>query len=232
MPSAKVACCGNMKFDTAKDLRVQDQAKTRSLLHLSKDERLFVAGSTHPKEEEMVLGAYRKLMDSSPGLRLLIAPRHPERAHEIFGIIKRAGFDSMRVSKLGNEKPRHNKVVFILDTIGQLLNFYNIADAIFVGGSLVKKGGHNPLEPAALAKTAVFGPHMFNFRDISELLLEARAMTVAHDEEHLSGCIEILLKDPIMAGEMGERALELIRKNQGATLKCADRIKSLARNTL
>jgi 3-deoxy-D-manno-octulosonic-acid transferase len=125
----------------------------------------------------------------------------------------------MRVSRVGIDDLKPGSPVFILDTIGQLLNFYNIADVVFVGGSLIKKGGHNILEPAALAKPIIFGPYMFNFRDITDLFLKVNAAVMVSGAEDLQASITLLLKDRQRSKELGEDAQKLIWQNQGATLR-------------
>jgi 3-deoxy-D-manno-octulosonic-acid transferase len=223
----KVKVTGNMKFDIFGKVTVESGQDYRSMLRIKTDEKLLVAASTHPKEERIILDVYKELSTKFSGLRLLIAPRHPERAHEIFGLIKRSGFNSARISRIIREPPKDRRTIFILDTIGQLLNFYSICDIVFVGGSLIKKGGHNILEPAALARPVIFGPNMFNFRDITELFLLNRAAIMVHNDLELTENIEGLLKDPAKAKELGEAGRRLIQQNQGATLKNAHEISLL-----
>ena len=106
--------------------------------------------------------------------------------------------------------------MFILDTIGDLINYYAVADIVFVGGSLVKTGGHNFLEPAMLEKPILSGPHMFNFRDMAALFLQNQAMVLVRDRESLTGEMKRLLNDPVAALALGYSARALILKNQGA----------------
>jgi 3-deoxy-D-manno-octulosonic-acid transferase len=220
----KIKVTGNMKFDIAPKASSQPAGSSRSLLRLKSHEKLLIAASTHPGEEKIILEAYKGICAAMPEVRLLIAPRHPERSHEIFGIIKKAGWGSMRVSRVGIDDLKPGSPVFILDTIGQLLNFYNIADVVFVGGSLIKKGGHNILEPAAFAKPIIFGPYMFNFRDITDLFLKHHAAVMVNDAQELQANIELLLKDHQRSKELGEAAQKLIWQNQGATLRNAREI--------
>jgi len=196
---------------------------------------LFVAASTHPGEEEIILGVYRELLSAFPFLRLLLVPRHPERAAAVTGLTKKFNFYAQRVSLLSETTPagragtgrdRQETTVFILDTVGELLSFYNIADIVFVGGSLVKIGGHNILEPAALGKPVMFGPYMFNFRDIADLFLSEKAALLVHNPEELKTKIKYLLNNPPAAAEITQRAQELMLKNQGATKKNAELIKA------
>lgn len=242
----KIKITGNMKFDNA-DLRgsnADGADKYKSILGLSKEEKLLVAGSTHPGEEEIILNVYRGLLAELPYLRLLIAPRHPERAAEIEKLVKVRGFNAVRISKLNDSTPaspagriqrfnaclpaRQDSTIFILDTIGQLLSFYALADIVFVGGSLVRKGGHNILEPASFAKPILFGPHMFNFRDIADLFLASKAAILVHNQEELKTNIKYLLNNNSRISELGRQARELIRQNQGATRRNAEYIRTLS----
>ena len=111
------------------------------------------------------------------------------------------------------------QTVFLLDTVGQLMNYYAIADIVFVGGSLIKKGGHNILEPAALSKPVIFGPYMFNFRDIADLFVKQRACILIRNEKELEVRLRDLLNNPYKADELGRIAQGLITQNQGATLR-------------
>jgi 3-deoxy-D-manno-octulosonic-acid transferase len=211
----KIQITGNMKFDL-EPLAIKYENLN---LRLQDKERLWVCGSTHSGEEEMLLSAYESLNAEFPDLRLLIAPRHPGRACLVDRIIREHGFDPLRVSQLTVMPPAQLKkqTVFVLDTIGQLLFFYNIADLVFVGGSLVKRGGHNILEPAALEKPILFGPYMFNFSDIAELFLSHQAALRVADKEELILKVKELLSNPSQAQNLGHRAKELMQKNAGST---------------
>jgi 3-deoxy-D-manno-octulosonic-acid transferase len=226
----KIKITGNMKFDNTDytDKRNTDYAdKYRSTLELKQNDRLLVAGSTHPGEEEIILAAYRDLLTEFPELRLLIAPRHPERSGRLESIIQKFGFQTARISQLealklakspSKDKQQGNKQsVFLLDTIGRLMYFYAIADIVFVGGSLIKKGGHNILEPAVFAKPVLFGPWTFNFRDITSLFLKHKASFLVRNQGELKEGIKNLLLNPAAAQELSQRAKELIGQNQGAT---------------
>jgi len=231
----KIRVTGNMKFDGKADLQ-KEYCDAKRKLDIKSNELLFVAASTHPGEEEIILHVYRELLSAFPALRLLLVPRHPERAAAVTGLTKKFNFYAQRVSLLSETTPacrttgrdRQETTVFILDTIGELLSFYNIADIVFVGGSLVKIGGHNILEPAALGKPVMFGPYMFNFRDIADLFLGEKAALLVHNPEELKTKIRYLLNNPSAAAQLVQRAQELIFKNQGATKKNAELIKAAA----
>jgi len=223
----KVAVAGNMKFDTADymDIRLTNRADLRTELLLDPEDKLIIAGSTHHGEEEIILSAYEKLLPDFSGLRLLIAPRHPERADEIAVMISKSGFRPAYISRPAAKcgvciRPP----VFILDTIGKLMDFYGIADIVFVGGSLIEKGGHNILEPASLAKPILFGPQMFNFRDIADLFLENDACILVRNEEEIRKAIMDLLGNPAKMATLGQKAKGLIVQNQGATRRTLELI--------
>jgi 3-deoxy-D-manno-octulosonic-acid transferase len=218
-PKERIFVTGNMKFDTTDytDSKI-DYTDYREKLGLKVEDQLIVAGSTHPGEEEILLEVYKILLDDFRNLRLLIAPRHIERAKDIEKIVAKYGFNSIRVSQLNqNSIPRDQKTVFILDTIGELIFFYAISDIVFVGGSLIKKGGHNILEPAFFAKPIIFGQYMFNFQDICDLFLNNKAAIMVHNKEELMQKIRELLQSPLERQNLSQRAKDLVLKNQGAT---------------
>jgi 3-deoxy-D-manno-octulosonic-acid transferase len=222
----KIRITGNMKFDIALDMKLDAQGHRRKL-GLKENGHLFVAGSTHGNEEKTILGAYKELLEEFPELKLLIAPRHPERSKGVAEIVSRFGFHSIFLSDMPFEYNCPTRPVFILDTIGQLVSFYNIASFVFVGGSLVKKGGQNILEPAFLAKPVLFGPHMFNFRDIAEMFLNSGSAIMVRDEQELREQAGRFLRDPALAARLGERARQLIFQNQGATQRNLQQISKI-----
>ncbi len=213
----KIKVTGNMKFDQTLT-QALDTADYKKRLGLKEGERLFVAGSTHPGEEGILLNAFRELLNKFPNLRLLLAPRHPERAYEVYSLVKRFGFKPQRVSLLSPEMPP-NDVVFILDTVGELVTFYALCDVAFVGGSLVKKGGQNILEPASVEKPVIFGPYMFNFRDIAQAFLNNRGAFQVHGQKDLVARVSELLGDHQKAAQLVKHAREIILNNRGATDK-------------
>jgi len=195
---------------------------------LGKQDQLLVCGSTHPKEEEIILGAYKRLLPDFPNLKLLLAPRHPERVKQIAKIISKYGFNPVFLSALPSttHDPRPT-TVFILDTIGELISLYSVADLVFVGGSLIKKGGHNILEPAGFGKAVIFGRYMHNFRDIAGLFLERKAALQVQNSEELYVKIKGLLANPDACQLLGRAAEELTFSNRGATQKTAKLLQGL-----
>jgi len=215
----KIKITGNMKFDIKDfaDLKI-DYTDYRKILGLGSKEKLLVAGSTHPGEEKILIEVYTKLKNKFPLLNLLIAPRHPQRVIEIEKLAKEFGLNSIRISQVSSILNTYYSLL-ILDTIGQLMNYYALADIVFVGGSLVKIGGHNILEPALFKKPIIFGPYMFNFKDISEEFLRENAAIKVDNSEELYVKIEELLSEPKKAVLLGENAYNLIQKNKGITEK-------------
>ena len=218
----KIQVTGNMKFDIlalpgSKDI----YAQCRSQMGVGPQDKLLVAGSTHPGEEEIVFRAFKELLSEFPKIRLFIAPRHPERAKEVQRLASCYGFSSIFISNMQSTlsiSPQPT-TVFILDTIGELAKFYGAADVVFVGGSLVKIGGHNILEPAALSKPILFGRYTFKFRDITGLFLKNSAGTLVKDARDLTEKITCLLRSPEQAAQQGRRALSLLEQNRGASQK-------------
>jgi len=225
----KIKVTGNMKFDV-KDYTdfKKDYTDLKKKLGLKSEDKVFIAASTHPGEEEIILSVYKKLWEFLPNLNLIIAPRHPERSKDIATIVSKFRFCHKFISSFSPESIAcATKSVFILDVIGRLMDFYSIADIVFVGGSLIKKGGHNILEPASLAKPIIFGPQMFNFRDIADLFLSNKAAILVNNEEEIRTKISHLLANPSMAVELGENAKKLIQQNQGATRRNLELITKL-----
>jgi 3-deoxy-D-manno-octulosonic-acid transferase len=222
----RVKVTGNMKFDAASlNLDNRKQNKLRSELWLGQDDKFLVCGSTHAGEEETILKEYKKLLGNFKNLKLLIAPRHPERSREVSGLVLKYGFESVMVSALPAQAGIRANAVFILDTVGSLIDFYEVADIVFVGGSLAHKGGHNILEPASFSKPIIFGPYMFNFRDIADLFISNNAAVMLRDGSGLSGAISKFLNDPDEARQTGQRGRQLISLNIGATLRNVEVIK-------
>ncbi|MDD5097180.1 MAG: 3-deoxy-D-manno-octulosonic acid transferase, partial [Candidatus Omnitrophica bacterium] len=225
----KIQVTGNLKFDINLNAGLElDASAYRAKLMLGPEDKLWVCGSTHPGEEKIVFETYQKLLLIYPKLKLLLAPRHPERSREIAALASKMKFMPIFVSSISGACPTCiNNPVFILDTIGQLFNYYACADIVFIGGSLIKKGGHNILEPASLKKPIIFGPHMFNFRDITDLFMKYKAGIMVNNAQELNLKVKELLANDILANDFGQRAYELISRNCGATLKNIQAIKQL-----
>ena len=201
---SRVIVTGNVKFD---DLP-KPLDSSGSDFASSKDELWWVAGSTHPGEEEIVLDVYAKIIKDDPRWRLVIAPRHVQRAPHIKELITRRGL----------------KDVIIIDTIGRLRSLYSKASLVFVGKSLCVGGGHNVIEPAFYGKAIVIGPKFENFRDIVACFKERNAIVQVGDAHAFEIAVMALCADASKRETLGAAAHEVIAANQGATKRILDRL--------
>ncbi|MFH1478935.1 MAG: 3-deoxy-D-manno-octulosonic acid transferase [Candidatus Omnitrophota bacterium] len=222
---------GNMKFDLfiLKDAGLRDDVRKR--LGLGHNEVLLIAGSTHKGEEGIILKCYSRLKKDHKYIRLLIAPRHIERAHHIESLIKKYNFKSVRLSGFNACELRTaacgQSLVFILDTMGKLSSMYSAADIVYVGGSLVKKGGQNIIEPASLEKPVVTGKFVSNFQDVVNLFLKNDACFQVSNRNELYASIKKLLDSHKLRKDLGSRAKETVLKNQGSTQRSLDLVLSI-----
>ncbi|MBL7157112.1 MAG: 3-deoxy-D-manno-octulosonic acid transferase [Candidatus Omnitrophica bacterium] len=219
-PETSVRVTGNMKFDVeaSKDSGRRHEVN-KSDLGITESDELIIAGSTHGGEEEIVLETYNKLTRKFTNLRILIAPRHIDRVGTIKRLVEQKGFEGVLLSRFrkGPKKSVSKKAVLILDTLGELSQLYSLATIVFMGGSLVKRGGHNIVEPAMFGTPIVFGPYMHNFRDMARLFLEREAAMKVKDRDELLETLETLLRDENKRNVLGRNAKELINKSKGAT---------------
>lgn len=212
----RVSVTGNIKFDRGRrPMQREERRHVASALGLSESEGpVWVAGSTHPGEEETILEVFARLQSRFSSLRLVVAPRRVERAEEVR---RRAEALSLGVAlRSGPHRDKARSVVVILDTLGELERVYGLAFVSFVGGSLVPVGGHNLLEPAGFGRPVLFGPHMHNFQELSERLLEAGGGVCVRDDQELERITIRLLSEPEEAGRMGKRAQAFVESNRGA----------------
>ncbi len=211
----KVLTIGNIKFD--REWKAMDEEERRHLLStlgFDPGDTIWVAGSTHPGEEELLLNVHKRLRSSFPSLRFIIAPRKIEQSDEILSKAQQMGLNVSLKSELPNEGRHHD--VLILNTIGELGRVYGLSKISFVGGSLVPFGGHNLLEPANFGCPVVFGDHTHNFVLMSESLEEAGGGRRVHDGEELYAVASKLLNDAEMHQRMGIHAKEFVENNKGA----------------
>lgn len=212
-PPSRVVVTGNLKSDLVPEAEAVDAA-WRERLGLGATDRLWIAGSTHRGEEAIVLDAFRRTRERAPGLRLLLAPRHPERAGEVEELIRERGLVPVRRSRLADGGAPD--AVVILDTVGELAALYGLAEIVFVGGSLVPIGGHNVLEPAMRGKPVLYGPHTSNFRDGAERLQRSGGGIVVKDGLELERELSLLLEDRDLARRTGDAARAAFAGRQGA----------------
>jgi 3-deoxy-D-manno-octulosonic-acid transferase len=215
-----VEVTGSIKFDLTIDPQLLQRAAELRNQWQAQDRPVWIAASTHEGEDEVVLDAHRRLLASHPDALLILVPRHPERFNSVFDLCQREGFATVRRSTGANVDAQTR--VLLGDTMGELLFLYALADSAFVGGSLVPNGGHNLLEPAALAKPVLSGPHLFNFLDIAAQLREAGALAEVDDAEGLAVEVQRLFELPRDAQRMAEAGLAVMRRNQGALQRLVD----------
>ncbi|MBM3474058.1 MAG: 3-deoxy-D-manno-octulosonic acid transferase [Armatimonadetes bacterium] len=234
----RVEVTGSVKFDEQfPEVSPAAAAKLRQDLGLVLDVPVWVVGSSREGEEEYVLEAFRELRLKQHHLQLIIAPRHPERGDEVERIVRDRGYHPIRRTELqraaesGAPPPspadRPEDSVVILDTIGELARVYAIADVVAVGGSLVRWGGHNMLQPMAQGKPVVVGPHTQNFRDIVNISRNAEALVEVEGPHELATAIERLLTSEAERDLLSARALRVVRENRGASARTAERLVEL-----
>ncbi|QBR29959.1 MULTISPECIES: lipid IV(A) 3-deoxy-D-manno-octulosonic acid transferase [Pseudomonas] len=215
-----VEVTGSIKFDLTIDPQLLQRAAELRGQWQALERPVWIAASTHEGEDEVVLDAHRRLLANYPNALLILVPRHPERFNSVFELCQREGFATVRRSTGANVEA--DTSVLLGDTMGELLFLYALADSAFVGGSLVTNGGHNLLEPAALAKPVLSGPHLFNFLDIAAQLREAGALAEVDDAEGLAVEVQRLFELPRDAQHMAEAGLAVMRRNQGALQRLLD----------
>ncbi|MEJ2041766.1 MAG: lipid IV(A) 3-deoxy-D-manno-octulosonic acid transferase [Reinekea sp.] len=208
----KIQVTGSIKFDIKLDAQT---ASTAQRLKAELGRRpIWVAACTHEGEEEKVLRAHSKVKIKLPNALLILVPRHPERADRIAGLLYKQHFNFVRRSH--NELPRSEHSVFLVDTLGELMSFYSVAQAAFVGNTLNAGGGHNPIEPAALAKPVLLGPSFFNFQSIIEAMRSEQAVVIIQDDDELKNRILGLLQSKDLRDTYGQRAYLFYQQQQGA----------------
>lgn len=215
---------GNIKFDIELPVELHEEG---AALHagLFGKRRVWSAASTHEGEEEQVLEAHERLLETFPGLLLLLVPRHPGRFDAVRELARRRGH---RVVSRTDERPVEDETtVFLGDTMGEMMLFYAASDIAFVGGSLVPVGGHNLLEPAAVGVPVITGPHGFNAQEIAERFIEEKACRLVTGPEDLAGTIAELLNDEAAVAELVGNASRILEKNRGALARLLELVRPL-----
>ena len=219
---------GSLKYDTTQTTeKVEGAEQLAKQLDIA-DKRLFVAGGTGPKEEEIILDAFKKLKKSGncSDLRLVIVPRKPERFDKVAKLIKKSRFELIRYSRVksGKKETAGQDAVILGDTMGDLRKFYSLATVVFVGRSLVPMGGSDMMESAAMGKCTIFGPHTFNFKQTVHALLQAQGAIEVNSEKELRQTVQKCLNEPQFALKIARNGQQVIRENQGATEKSVSAI--------
>jgi 3-deoxy-D-manno-octulosonic-acid transferase len=220
---ARIITTGNIKFDRDwLPMLKEERDKWLKKLHLDPEDDIWVAGSIHGNEEQIVLNVFSKLSQYFPRLRLIIAPRNIEESGKILKTAQDIGLKVFLKTDLPDNKTSYE--VLVLNTIGELNRVYGIGKISFVGGSMVPSGGHNLLEPASFGRPVLFGPHMHNFVLMSELLLAEKGGFQVNNEKELYASVKILLEDPDLCSMTGRSAKQFVEKHRGALKEALNRI--------
>ncbi len=214
----QIAVTGSIKYDiTIADTVFEQAHHLRKQLGIERP--IFVAASTHQGEDEQVLDAYQAVLQQYPDAMVIIVPRHPQRFDSVAKLAIERG---LTVHRRTDSSPiRTNTQLYLADTMGEMLVMLATADVTFMGGSLVgdKVGGHNLLEPAAVAKPAITGPSFYNFEDITQQLLAAGAIEICQNSHQLAQQLVTLFNDPERQQHMGAQGQRIVIENQGAVNK-------------
>ncbi|HEV2349894.1 MAG TPA: 3-deoxy-D-manno-octulosonic acid transferase [Terriglobia bacterium] len=226
----RVAVTGNLKFDGKPPQAGRLSSPLRAGLTVAQRGPVWLAASTMPGEEAMLLQAWSEIRTLHSKSFFILVPRHPNRFEEVAQLLRESGRSFVRRTTLepGAQDFARQLLapeIVLLDTVGELAGILEVADVVFMGGSLVPTGGHNLLEPAYWGKPILFGPHMENFRDIAHLFLEAGAASTVHDPADLAQRVHELLQDERKRKEMGNRARQLMQLGSGATERTLERLR-------
>ncbi|MFI8978740.1 lipid IV(A) 3-deoxy-D-manno-octulosonic acid transferase [Ectopseudomonas khazarica] len=220
-----VEVTGSIKFDLKIDAELLQRAAELRRQWQAEQRPVWIAASTHAGEDEIVLAAHRQLLETRPNALLILVPRHPERFNSVHELCLSDGLTTRRRSS--GEVLQAGDQVLLGDTMGELLFLYALADIAFVGGSLVANGGHNLLEPAALGKPVLSGPHLFNFLEIAAQLRAAGALSEVANAAQLAERTATLLDTPAEAQRMSTAGLAVLKANQGALERLLDGLRRL-----
>jgi 3-deoxy-D-manno-octulosonic-acid transferase len=210
---------GNIKFDQKIDI---NQSQLSEIKKFIQDQQVVVFASTHNDEEKQIFEAIDKSSCLENTLKIII-PRHPERFNEVYKLAKKYGYTSAKRSE--KDTGESNLEVLIGDSMGELPEYLFLADVVFMGGSLVKHGGHNMIEPALLEKPIIYGQHVFNFAQISKELIKSGGAIQVDSADTLVAKIESLLNNPKEREELSKNAYKFAKNLQGSTNKLFKLIK-------
>jgi len=218
-----VQVAGNLKFEL--DVPKSSTQLAQSLKPLLQGRIVWVAGSTHVGEDELLLQAYQQLKVQFPQLLLVLVPRHPERFDLVAQLLQQQQLKFVRRSV--NGLPDTSTEVWLGDSMGELLSWYQLADFVFIGGSLIERGGHNPLEAMAFSKAVLSGPHVFNFQLVFQLLQQQQAYFPVATVSDLVSTVTQLIQQPELAIQTGEKGLKLYLQQQGAVARMMEQVNHL-----
>ena len=217
LPESALVCTGSIKFDLELGAGLLSEAASLRRALSSPERPVVVAASTHAGEEILILDAFRRVREALGYCLLVLVPRHPERFDEAAELCRREGWQLLRRSAGSNPGPGDD--ILLGDTMGELLLLLGCATVAIIGGSLVPRGGHNPLEAAVWGLPVVVGPHMANFTDISQRLIDAGAMVQLDGAAGLAPCLLDLLGNTARARSMGAAGAQVLADNRGASAR-------------
>ncbi len=220
--SSIVKVMGNLKFDIKPALD-KDKIKSLKKSFCLKDNKLIIAGSTHKGEDEIILNSYKGLKESFfNDLKMLLAPRHPERLNQVKNLLSSSDF---RYGLRSSKDTFEDNDIILVDTMGELSNLYSISDVAFIGGSFSRTGGHNPLEPAIYGIPTVSGPTVFNFKDIFKYMTAIKAAFIANDQSELADQLKELLTNQELYTQAQKACINIFEHNKGALSYCLNSIR-------
>ncbi|MBL4884400.1 MAG: 3-deoxy-D-manno-octulosonic acid transferase [Planctomycetaceae bacterium] len=226
---------GSMKFDRLMtDRHGPAVCELREAFGLDEKSLVFMAGSTHAPEEQIVLNVWKQLRQSIPELRLIIAPRHAERFDEVAQLIQQQGCNLIRRSEVSPLVARENfsvsnlqNTVLLLDTLGELSACWGLAQIAYVGGTLTNRGGQNMMEPSAYGCAVLLGPNTWNFADVVRDLCERNACLIVKNEANLLESVDNIIRGSRLRQRVGEAASKYVLSKRGATQKTIVHLKQI-----
>jgi len=218
-PVGRTIAAGNLKYDIPfHKVLLEEKNHLRDQYAIPHGLSVITAASTHRGEEEAILNCYSQIIQQHKNIFLVLVPRHPERATEVDDLTRQAGLNCRRRTSLNSSSEAFSAgEVLLVDTVGEMMKLYSLSDIAFVGGSLVPTGGHNLLEPASMGIPCMFGPHMTNFREISQMVLEFQAGLQINAADELAAACMQLIDDNAFRQQTGENALTMMQSAGGAT---------------
>ena len=214
---APIKVFGNLKYDRPPNVDGQKRDQLKKDLGIKEKELVLIAGSTHADEERTILDLYQKIKSKITNLKVIIAPRHPERFEEVAAIIKGFGYEAIRYSQ--SERFKNKNDIYLLDTIGVLADYYALASVAFVGGSLAKIGGHNLLEPYLYGVPVVCGPYLDKTKETATILSDKKALFIGENAQAIQDKIIDLLENETARKQMGKIGQTWLNNNRGAVEK-------------
>ncbi|MCP3941303.1 MAG: 3-deoxy-D-manno-octulosonic acid transferase [Desulfobacteraceae bacterium] len=226
VPGTCLSIMGNIKFDQVPvDLGKPGISKLEARFGIQEGDRIWIAGSTHEGEENILLAVFASVKKNMPNLKLILAPRDPKRSEKLMEQIPSFPHHPVLFSQLKPGRSRHD--IILIDQMGLLALTYAICDLAFIGGSLLPLGGHNPLEPAMFGKPVLFGPHMTDFLQIADLLVDEKGALRVETASQIQEKLEGILKNPALAEQMGKACYKVFLGNAGAVDRIITKLEEL-----